>query len=111
MPCLSLSKRTPTPSARPLETLHPRLCLPLAAAEPAAVCRALPEHTHTIQPPLKPPHLPLLWLLQNPLQFAVPGGLIGVGTTVDPTLTRADRLVGQVGWRWKSVATALCGWL
>ncbi|GHP10159.1 eukaryotic translation initiation factor 2 subunit 3 [Pycnococcus provasolii] len=33
---------------------------------------------------------------QNDLQFAVPGGLIGVGTTVDPTLTRADRLVGQV---------------
>ncbi|VAH09304.1 unnamed protein product [Triticum turgidum subsp. durum] len=25
-----------------------------------------------------------------------PGGLIGVGTTMDPTLTRADRLVGQV---------------
>lgn len=33
---------------------------------------------------------------QNALQYAVPGGLIGVGTTVDPTLTRADRLVGQV---------------
>jgi len=33
---------------------------------------------------------------QNPLQFAVPGGLIGVGTKIDPTLTRADRLVGQV---------------
>ena len=32
----------------------------------------------------------------NQLQYAVPGGLIGVGTTVDPTLTRADRLVGQV---------------
>jgi len=32
----------------------------------------------------------------NPLQFAVPGGLIGVGTKVDPTYTRADRLVGQV---------------
>jgi hypothetical protein len=30
------------------------------------------------------------------LQYAVPGGLIGVGLTVDPTLTRADRLVGQV---------------
>ena len=28
--------------------------------------------------------------------FAVPGGLIGVGTVIDPTLTRADRLVGQV---------------
>eukprot|EP00922_Rhytidocystis_sp_ex-Travisia-forbesii_P061900 GHVS01091668.1.p1 GENE.GHVS01091668.1~~GHVS01091668.1.p1 ORF type:complete len:361 (+),score=37.76 GHVS01091668.1:472-1554(+) len=32
----------------------------------------------------------------NDLDFAVPGGLIGVGTRVDPTLTRADRLVGQV---------------
>jgi hypothetical protein len=30
------------------------------------------------------------------VQYAVPGGLIGVGLTVDPTLTRADRLVGQV---------------
>ncbi|KAF8822636.1 putative eukaryotic initiation factor-2 gamma [Cardiosporidium cionae] len=33
---------------------------------------------------------------QNDLQFALPGGLIGVGTKIDPTLTRADRLVGQV---------------
>jgi len=33
---------------------------------------------------------------QNPLQFAVPGGLIGVGTLIDPTLCRADRMVGQV---------------
>jgi translation initiation factor 2 subunit 3 len=32
----------------------------------------------------------------NHLQFAVPGGLIGVGTRIDPTLCRADRLVGQV---------------
>ena len=32
----------------------------------------------------------------NDLQYAVPGGLIGVGLQVDPTLTRADRLVGQV---------------
>ena len=47
----------------------------------------------------------------NALQYAVPGGLIGwmfkfslhltynnlgVGTMVDPTLCRADRLVGQV---------------
>jgi translation initiation factor 2 subunit 3 len=37
-----------------------------------------------------------LFAEQNPLKFAVPGGLIGVGTSVDPTLTRADRLVGQV---------------
>ncbi|KAL0457423.1 UNVERIFIED_CONTAM: Eukaryotic translation initiation factor 2 subunit [Sesamum latifolium] len=34
-----------------------------------------------------------LYAEQNELQFAVPGGLIGVGTTMDPTLTRADRLV------------------
>ncbi|KXS12035.1 hypothetical protein M427DRAFT_59897 [Gonapodya prolifera JEL478] len=33
---------------------------------------------------------------QNDLKFAVPGGLIGVGTKIDPTLCRADRLVGQV---------------
>ncbi|CEM25367.1 unnamed protein product [Vitrella brassicaformis CCMP3155] len=32
----------------------------------------------------------------NDLQYAVPGGLIGVGTLIDPTLTRSDRLVGQV---------------
>mmetsp|Transcript_58548 Transcript_58548/g.126703 ORF Transcript_58548/g.126703 Transcript_58548/m.126703 type:complete len:461 (+) Transcript_58548:63-1445(+) len=33
---------------------------------------------------------------QNALQFAVPGGLIGVGTKIDPTLTRGDRRVGQI---------------
>uniref|UniRef100_A0A6B2L3P2 protein-synthesizing GTPase n=1 Tax=Arcella intermedia TaxID=1963864 RepID=A0A6B2L3P2_9EUKA len=37
-----------------------------------------------------------LFAEQNDLQFAVPGGLIGVGTKIDPTLCRADRLVGQV---------------
>lgn len=48
--------------------------------------------------------LPLLFLRrivsllaeQNELQYAVPGGLIGVGTSIDPTQTRADKLVGQV---------------
>lgn len=33
---------------------------------------------------------------QNELQYAVPGGLIGVGTRIDPTLCRADRMVGQI---------------
>lgn len=33
---------------------------------------------------------------RNELQYAVPGGLIGVGTLIDPTLCRADRLVGQM---------------
>ncbi|CAD6257881.1 unnamed protein product [Miscanthus lutarioriparius] len=37
-----------------------------------------------------------LYAEQNELQFAIPGGLIGVGTTMDPTLTRADRLVGEL---------------
>jgi translation initiation factor 2 subunit 3 len=32
----------------------------------------------------------------NLLNYAVPGGLIGVGTKIDPTLTRGDRLVGHV---------------
>merc|ERR1712038_1507746 len=37
-----------------------------------------------------------LFAEQNDLMFAVPGGLIGVGTKIDPTLCRADRMVGQV---------------
>lgn len=37
-----------------------------------------------------------LYAEHNDLKFAVPGGLIGVGTRVDPTLCRADRLVGFV---------------
>jgi len=37
-----------------------------------------------------------LFAENNELNFAVPGGLIGIGTKIDPTLTRADRLVGQV---------------
>lgn len=32
----------------------------------------------------------------NSLNYAVPGGLIGVGSKIDPVLTRADRLIGQV---------------
>lgn len=41
-------------------------------------------------------HIVSLFAEHNDLKFAVPGGLIGVGTKVDPTLCRADRLVGQV---------------
>ncbi|PRP88100.1 hypothetical protein PROFUN_04191 [Planoprotostelium fungivorum] len=37
-----------------------------------------------------------LFTEQNDLKYAVPGGLIGVGTKIDPTWCRADRLVGQV---------------
>merc|ERR1712122_332246 len=37
-----------------------------------------------------------LFTEQNVLMFAVPGGLIGVGTKIDPTLCRANRMVGQV---------------
>lgn len=32
----------------------------------------------------------------NKLLYAVPGGLIGVGLMVDPSITRNDRLVGNV---------------
>uniref|UniRef100_A0A914I603 protein-synthesizing GTPase n=1 Tax=Globodera rostochiensis TaxID=31243 RepID=A0A914I603_GLORO len=37
-----------------------------------------------------------LFAEQNLLQYAVPGGLIGVGTQIDPTICRGDRLVGHV---------------
>merc|ERR1712217_401309 len=33
---------------------------------------------------------------RNSLKIAVPGGLIGVGTKIDPTLTRGDKLVGSI---------------
>lgn len=33
---------------------------------------------------------------KNELQYAVPGGLIAVGTNIDPTLTRQDNLVGSI---------------
>jgi translation initiation factor 2 subunit 3 len=36
-----------------------------------------------------------LYAEQNDLQFAAPGGLIGVGTKIDPELCRADRMVGH----------------
>jgi hypothetical protein len=49
-----------------------------------------------------------LYAEHNDLQFAVPGGLIGVGTRIDPTLTRADRLVGQVGSIMHVVPPLLC---
>jgi len=37
-----------------------------------------------------------LFAEKNILQYAAPGGLIGVGTEIDPMLCRADHLVGQV---------------
>jgi translation initiation factor 2 subunit 3 len=33
---------------------------------------------------------------KNELKVALPGGLIALGTTLDPSLGRADKLVGQV---------------
>ena len=41
-------------------------------------------------------HIVTLFAEHNDLKFAVPGGLIGLGTKVDPTLCRAGRLGGQV---------------
>uniref|UniRef100_A0A2K6A552 protein-synthesizing GTPase n=1 Tax=Mandrillus leucophaeus TaxID=9568 RepID=A0A2K6A552_MANLE len=37
-----------------------------------------------------------LFAEHNDLQYAAPGGLIGVGTKIDPTLCGTDRTVGQV---------------
>ncbi|KNC50247.1 eukaryotic translation initiation factor 2 subunit 3 [Thecamonas trahens ATCC 50062] len=37
-----------------------------------------------------------LFAEHNDLQYAVPGGLIGVGTLIDPMHCRADRLVGKM---------------
>jgi len=40
--------------------------------------------------------IPLLHAKSNQLQFTVPGGLIDVGTKINPILCCADPLVGQV---------------
>jgi translation initiation factor 2 subunit 3 len=37
-----------------------------------------------------------LHAMRSPLEEAVPGGLIGVGTLLDPSLTKGDSLVGSV---------------
>uniref|UniRef100_A0A2K5HDZ2 protein-synthesizing GTPase n=1 Tax=Colobus angolensis palliatus TaxID=336983 RepID=A0A2K5HDZ2_COLAP len=37
-----------------------------------------------------------LFAEHNDLQYSAPGSLIGVGTKIDPTLCRTDRMVGQV---------------
>ena len=46
----------------------------------------------------KPIYSQIVTLLseQNPLLYAIPGGLIAVGTTIDPSLTRQNRLVGNI---------------
>lgn len=37
-----------------------------------------------------------LFAENNELRYAIPGGLIAIGTLVDPSITRQDRLVGSV---------------
>lgn len=46
----------------------------------------------------KPIHSKIITLLSeaNPLLYAIPGGLIAVGTTIDPALTRQNKLVGNI---------------
>merc|ERR1712032_11890 len=46
--------------------------------------------------PVIPISAQLKYNIEVVCEYAVPGGLIGVGTKVDPTLCRADRMVGQV---------------
>ena len=33
---------------------------------------------------------------RNPMEYAIPGGLIGVGTTLDPAYTKGNKLTGQI---------------
>lgn len=50
---------------------------------------------HTICTPIRS-RIVSLYAEKNKLLYAVPGGLIGVGLKVDPSLTRGDFLVGHV---------------
>jgi translation initiation factor 2 subunit 3 len=58
------------------------------------VVRRTAEGTTTYQP--LQTRIVTMHAEKNALDFAIPGGLIGVGTQIDPVLTRADRLVGHV---------------
>lgn len=55
-----------------------------------------------------------LFAEQNQLQYAVPGGLIGVGTKIDPTLCRGDRLVSNKKLFNSNITSSTCkcflGW-
>ena len=47
---------------------------------------------------------------QNALQFAVPGGLIGVGTKIDPKLTRVQTCSASfAGKCWSFLLLVECG--
>ena len=48
-----------------------------------------------------------LFAEQNELEYAVPGGLIGVGTKIDPTLTRADRWAARANANDSHAATVM----
>ena len=61
---------------------------------PHSLMSSIPSNTYS--PLISTPSFHFHPSEQNDLQYAVPGGLIGIGTKIDPTLTRADRLVGQV---------------
>ena len=38
----------------------------------------------------------IIFIEDNDLLYAVPGGLIGAGLLIDPSITRNDRLVGCI---------------
>lgn len=59
------------------------------------ISRKHPEKGHWYSRPLQS-RIVSLCTEQNQLQYAVPGGLIGMGLTVDPTICRGDRLVGNI---------------
>jgi len=58
----------------------------IVSKDESGVFKCVPIHSHIVS----------LFAEANDLKYAVPGGLIGVGTNIDPTLCRADRLLGQV---------------
>ncbi|GET86368.1 translation initiation factor EIF-2B gamma subunit, putative [Leishmania tarentolae] len=75
--------------------------LAYASSPPPGELYAVPLHTTVVR----------LQAEKNELQFAVPGGLIAIGTTLDPSLTRQNKLRGQVvrvvrrGPIWRSCRT------
>ncbi|KAH8118149.1 eukaryotic translation initiation factor 2 subunit 3-like protein [Phellopilus nigrolimitatus] len=77
--------------------MHVEICPDIATKDAQGHNRCHPIFSCTVT----------LLVKNNQLQLTVSGGLIGVGTMINPTLCRADRLIGQCAYALPSACTEL----
>ncbi|KAH8104970.1 translation protein [Phellopilus nigrolimitatus] len=77
--------------------MHVEICPDIATKDAQGHNRCHPIFSCTVT----------LLVKNNQVQLTVSGGLIGVGTMINPTLCRADRLIGQCAYALPSACTEL----